>query len=189
MTIDLTASIAETVGVEASLRTMTFPAPLEIYSVTKPDLVTDPSYSPDGTTIIFVETIGVTTYSISTITIGATVVYTNVYEGALPFSHPTFSQDMFFILFAEQTLAPDMANPQGQWALRYMQADGNNTVTILDDGNANINPVWVTPTQIAFQHWDYGATPGSAWQISLIDVAGQGRMDLGEGEYPRTVVM
>lgn len=161
--------------------------PTTYHSVTKPDLIADPSYSPDGTRIIFVEKIG-STWKISTVTTGATLIHEVLLTSSNQLAEPSFSADGNFILYAEMTGPVSGPSPYGEWALKYVEEAVMNPVTILDDGMGNLHPVWVTPTQIAFQHWQYGATPSTEFQLALIDVAGQGRVELGEGEYPRTVV-
>lgn len=158
------------------------PDPTVIYSTTKPDVCGDPSFSPDGMTVVFTETIG-SDNNISTMTLGATQTYTVVTTGPL-YGDPTYSSDGFFILASAQDSAPDMSNPYGTWFLFYMYSTGLNTLQIVSPDTANLHPVWVTPTQIAWQWWD-----GGVFQLALCDLAGQGRQDIGEGEYPRTVVM
>lgn len=162
------------------------PSPLEIFSALKPNKVSDPSFSTDGLRVIFTEEIRAT-FKISTILIHATPIKTTLLTGQKRFADPTYSADGFFILFAEEKTPTSATYPHGQWRLKYMNSDGTNVVTILDDGNANMHPCWITPTQIAFQWWHYGATPSSAFHIALIDLAGQGRKEMGEGEYPRMI--
>ncbi len=154
-----------------------------IHSVTKPDIVSDPSYSPDGTTVVFVEKLS-STYKISTLLLDDST-YTVLQSGPDPYADPYYSADGFFIVYAKQTSPVSGPEPYGQWSLHYMSSDGTGDTTILDDGNANMHPTWATPTQIAFQSWENGIS--TAFQVSLIDLAGQGRIDVGEGEYPRTV--
>jgi Tol biopolymer transport system component len=159
---------------------------MDIYTVTKPDMASDPSYSPDGTAIVFVELIG-STYKISTVTTGATSVHTVLQSGSAAYADPYYSADGQYILFAVQTGAVSGPHPHGQWALKYIAADGTGLSTILNDGNANIHPCWITRTQIAFQYWEYGVS--TEFQIALIDLAGQGRTNLGDGEYPRGILL
>lgn len=157
-----------------------------LYSVAKPNTLSDPSYSPDGTKIVFVEKIG-STYSISTITDEATPIHATLLNGSLPYADPFYSADGNFILFSVQVSGVTLGEPYGVWSIYYMYADGSGLTTIVDDGNANMHPCWVTPIQVGFQFFSYGATPSSAFQIGLIDLAGQGRVDIGTGSYPRTV--
>ena len=159
---------------------------MDIYTVTKPNTVADPSYSPDGSLIIFVEKIG-STYKISTIDQVATQTHTVLQSGSQRYADPYYSPNGQLIVFAVQTGAVSGPNPYGQWALKYMFSDGTGLSTILDDGNSNIHPCWVTPTQIAFQYWTNGVS--TEFEIALIDVAGQGRVNVGPGEYPRGVTM
>ncbi len=158
--------------------------PTTVYSVTKPDLLADPSYSPDGERIIFVEKIG-STWKLSVINVGATYSYEVLLTSTNPLADPSFSADGFFILYAEQVSPVSGPAPYGQWALKYIEEGVAGVVTILDDGNANMHPTWATPTQVAFQNWEYGVS--TEFQVSLVNLAGQGRVDLGEGEYPRIV--
>lgn len=137
-----------------------------IYSVLKTDQVGDPSFSPDGQTVIFVESIR-STNKISTIGLDGTprgVLYTS----QLPLADPYYSEDGYFVAFAEQTAPIDGTFIYGKWRLKYMNADGTGVVTILDDGNANMHPFWTTPNQIAFQSWDY--TPATVtYQGTVLD--------------------
>ena len=183
---DFTATLVDDYGTDDALSVHVAGAPYELYSVYKPNTLGDPSFSPDGTHVIYTEHFR-SNYFISSIALGATQVQTELFISPNPLADPSFSADGFFILFAEQKVLPSVSFPYGKWRLRYMNADGTGVLTILDDGNANMHPCWVTPTQIAFQHWQYGATPSTAFQIALIDLAGNGRMELGEGEYPRVV--
>lgn len=157
---------------------------MTLYSVTKPDFVADPSYSPDGSKVIFVEKLG-STYNISTITNEATPTHTVLIDGPLPYADPYYSVDGNFIIFTTQVAGVTELHPYGVWSIFYMYADGTGLTTVLDDGNANIHPCWVTPIQIGFQFWAYGVS--ETFQIGLVDLAGQGRVELGAGSYPRTV--
>lgn len=179
------AKLSDTVGITATL-SVAVRAPRNIYTVTKPDIVTCPSYSPHTNLIIFCEKLGATWY-ISTVRPDGTT-RTVLQSGSSEYADPHYSEDGAHIVFSVNTGAVSGPHPQGQWALKYMNSDGTGLTTILNDGNANIHPTWMTPTQVAFQNWQYGATPSSAFQISYIDLAGQGRTDLGTGEYPRVVI-
>jgi hypothetical protein len=66
-----------------------------------------------------------------------------------------------------------------------MKADGTSATVILSDGNANIHPSWYSSTQIAFQSFRYGTD--SAFIMSVVDLAGMGRQNMGTGEYPRAL--
>lgn len=157
---------------------------MTLYTVTKPDTLSDPSYHPDGSKIVFAEHVG-SAHRISTVTNEISPVHTVLLTGTLPYADPYYSADGNFILFAVQMSGVTGPHPYGVWSLFYMRSDGTGVTTVLDDGNANIHPTWVTPIQIAFQSWIYGVS--TTFQISMIDLAGQGRIDLGEGSYPRTV--
>lgn len=185
-----TAALTDPLEIEDEFTFSTEPLPVELYSVLKSGghQVWDPSFSPDGTTVIFAERTN-TLYKISTISIGATGSHDILISGANPYADPYYSLDGLFILFSEQISPPSGPMPYGQWALKYMNADGTGVVTILNDGNANVHPCWVTPNQIAFQYWGNGATASSTFQIALVDLAGGGRIEFGEGEYPRAVII
>lgn len=157
---------------------------MDVYTVAKPDRLSDPSYNTDGTAVLFVELIG-STYKISTLTLGATPVHTVLQSGSAAYADPYYSPNGQYIIFTVQTGAVSGPHPYGQWAIKYIAANGTGLSTVLNDGNANIHPCWLTPTQIAFQYWEYGVS--TAWQIALIDLAGQGRSNVGDGEYPRGV--
>lgn len=159
---------------------------MDIYTVTKPDVAGDPSYSSDGSRVIFVEKIG-STWKISTLTLGATPVHTVLQSGSAEYAEPHYSPDGRYILYSQLVGAVSGPHPYGQWALKYMTAAGSDVTAILNDGNANLHPCWITPTQIAFQYWTYGTS--TSFQIALIDLAGNGRMNIGEGEYPRGVLL
>lgn len=185
--MDQTVFVANTIDISDQVRGISVAQPYEIYSVTKPDILADPSWHPDGTSLIFAERIG-SDWNIATMNIGATPNHTVLLTDVTPFGDPMWSADGNFILFSAQTLAPDMTHPKGVWDLIYMRNDGSDIRTIVSDGNANIHAVWVSPTQIAFQWWANGATPADVSWVSLVNINGLGRIDLGEGEYPRTVV-
>lgn len=153
-----------------------------LYKTTKPDTCTDPSFSPDGNNVIFVEKVS-STYKISRVS-SSGGGHTVLQSGALPYSDPIYSPDGDFIAFAVRTSA---TGTYGEWALQYMSADGTGLTTVLDDGNANLHPTWATPTQLTFQTFRYGTD--STFQISVIDLAGNGRIDIGTGEYPRVVAV
>jgi hypothetical protein len=110
-----------------------------------------------------------------------------LYSSINRLAEPSYSADGFFILFTEEVSPVSGGEPYGVQKIRFMSSDGTNVVSILDDGNANLHPSWVTPTQITFQWWSYGATPSSEFQIAFINLAGLGRIEMGVGEYPRTV--
>lgn len=188
MPLTLTAALTDGVGIPNALRVRIIPVPLEIFSALKPNEVYDPAWAPDGTHIIFAEHIRAT-YKVSTLAIGATQVKTTLLTSMNRLTEPSYSADGYLILFSEQVEPVSVTLPYGTSRLKYMNADGTNVVTILDDGNANLHPAWVTPTQVAFQWWSYGATPSSVFQIAMIDLAGLGRIEMGEGEYPRAVTI
>lgn len=180
------AAFSDSTDISGELNFNLSALPIYIYTLLKPSELADPSYSPDGTTLVFTQHIRAN-YIISTATVEATPTVETLYTSPYPIQDPTYSEDGFFILFGEELTLPSDDFPYGKWRIRYMNSDGSDVVTILDDGNANLHPCWVTPSQIAFQWWQYGATPSSVFHISLIDLAGRGRTDLGEGEYPRLV--
>lgn len=183
-----TTTINDTIGIEGVVTFKITPIPHAILTVAKPDTLFDPSWSPDGTTLVYTQKTG-STFKICTQTVGATVVNAVLQSGSNMYADPMYSADGTLIVFSEQTGAVSGPHPAGQWRLKYMNSDGTGLVTILDDGNANIHPVWLNATQIAFQSWQYGATPSSAYEVSIIGIAGLGRFDLGIGEYPRTVTI
>jgi len=179
-----TYGTADRVGIEGSLHCVLRPIPVEVFSILKPDAVYDPSYHPDGTQIIFVEHVRAV-YRIVTVTVGATVVRNTLYSSLFPLQDPTFSEDGFFVLFSEEKTLPSGGAPKGVWRVRYVGVNDRIVNTIIDDGAANMHPCWVSSSQVAFQTWQYGATPSSEFQISVCDLTGRGRIDLGPGEYPR----
>lgn len=182
---DSEATPSNDVEISNTTETVITPYFFELRSVGKPIVLSDPAFSPDGENVIFVEHVR-GTYTICTILRdGSDQEY--IYSSDFPIIDPTYSADGFFVLFAEQVEAESVDATYGVWRLRYMKQDGTDVTTILDDGNANLHPSWITPTQIAFQWWYYGATPSSAWNVAMIDLIGQSRIEMGEGEYPRLV--
>lgn len=173
--------VEDVVGITAELEAFGFRTVL--YTVTKPDYCIDPSYAPDGETIVFAELLG-SDYNISTIDADGTN-HTVLITGTNPLYEPTFSADGEFVLYAEQTVAPGGGHTYGDWAIKYYNTITDETTTILDDDNANMHPVWMTATQVAFQRLRYGTD--STFRVVLYDITGTQIADNGEGEYPRLV--
>ena len=169
----------DAVGITATLEA--FPFQTLLYTVTKPDYCIDPSYSPDGETIVFAERLG-SAYNLSTIDADGTN-HAVVITGSNPLYEPSFSADGEFILYAERTVAPAGSHTYGDWAIKYRDTTIDETTTILSDSHANMHPVWLTATQVAFQRFEYGTD--STFRIVLYDIAGNEVADLGAGEYPR----
>jgi Tol biopolymer transport system component len=182
-----TAALSDDAGVQQDFGFQIHPVPVDFYSLLKTNgEILDPSWSPDGDKIIFAERQRAT-YSIRTLLVDATPIMETLYTDLYPIGEPRYSPDSFFILFSEQTVLPSEDYPYGQSRIRFMNADGSNVQTIIDDGAANLRPCWSTPNQVAYQYWQYDATPSSEFRIALIDVSGNDRIDMGPGEYPRVV--
>lgn len=158
----------------------TFANSTVLHTVTKPDTNLDPSFSPDGTKVVFTELVG-STYGIARVT-SAGASYTQLKTGSNLLADPTYSPDGTHILYAEKTGVIDGGHPYGQWALKYMPAAGGIATTILSTSNANLHPVWITDDLIAFQLFRYGTD--SLFKIASIGIDGSGLAVLGTGEYP-----
>lgn len=151
-----------------------------IYTATKPDLATDPSFARDGS-VYFVEASG-SNYYIATVSASATPVHTRLLTSSHVLSDPTVSPDGTTILYAERVSAPDMSHAFGVWALKTMPIGGGSPTTVLDDGNAHRHPTWQTNRTILFQTYRYGTD--STQQVARIHTNGAMHAVLGEGEYP-----
>lgn len=179
MPLSLQETVTDAVEITATIEA--FPFQTLLYTVTKPDYCIDPSYSPDGETIVFAERLG-SAYNISTIDADGTN-HTVLISDTTPMYDPTFSADGEFILYAQRTVAPAGSHTYGDWEINYLDTTTDEITTILSDAHANMHPVWLTATQVAFQRFEYGTD--TTFRIVLYDLAGNEVADLGEGEYPR----
>lgn len=150
------------------------------YAVTKPDLATDASYGPDGT-IYFVEASGAS-YYIASITDGATPVHTRLLSSSNVLADPMISPDGSQLVYAERLSAPDMSHEFGVWRLRRFILSDSSFTTVINDGNANQHPTWMTDRTLLFQTYRYGTD--TEQQIARIRTDGSSHIVLGEGEYP-----
>lgn len=152
-----------------------------LHTIAKPGNCLDPSYSPNGTTVVFTEKIG-STYYISTITVSATPVYTQLASSSDALHDPYFSPDGGQIVYTKQVGAVGI---YGEWELKVMPAVGGMSTTILSDDNAHMHPWWVDSRTIVFQTYRYGTD--TEFQVATISVDGDTPDVLGTGEYPQTV--
>lgn len=150
----------------------------------------DPSYSPDGLKIVFVENVaGV--QKLSTVGTAGPVNsgYTELNNAPASWSwnDPYYSPDSLRIGALLQTAAADTEHSGGQWSIIGMSADGKNLITIIDDGNINSKPDWIDNQTILFHRLVY-STGSGGFGVWTIRSDGTGLTALGvTGEYPNKI--
>jgi Tol biopolymer transport system component len=151
----------------------------------------DPSYSPDGTKIVFAEAVSGTP-KISTVTAGAGINtgYTALVSGGVvSWWDPYYSPDGTQIAALAKT---GVVNVFGEWGIYKFTAAGASVTAVIDDGNINSKPSWTADgLSIVFHRLTYPAT--GTFQLYKIDSDGT---DLAavqyvasnvNGEYPRVL--
>jgi hypothetical protein len=136
---------------------------------------TDPSVSPDGTTIVFCSGGNIWTVPIFG---GTPTQLTTGGSPSLPYTDPNFSYDNQTIVFLSEMVAPDGTHVAGQWALQTISSSGTNQTVILNDGNANSKGVFGEDGYIYFHRFYYGSPAGtggdSNWSLAKIRSDGSG---------------
>jgi Tol biopolymer transport system component len=154
------------------------------------DACVDPSYSPDGSKIIFAEAVaGVPKIS----TVLATGATNNGYTalvsgtvGVLGYYDPYYSPDGTKCLALAQTGAVDGSHPLGQWSLKKFTSAGASVANLINDGNVNGKAAFIDNNTVVFHRWEYpldSIYPG-LWRINY-DGTGLTEI-LARGEYPNT---
>jgi hypothetical protein len=163
--------------------------------MTGADACVDPSYSPDGTKIVFAEAVsGVP--RISTVVAGSTLgTVTNLVSGGagiLSWWDPYYSPDGTKIVALCKTGADvPVSAPVGTWGLKHFTSAGASVTTIVDDGDVNGRATWIDNDSVVFHRFEN--PPVTTFQLYTIDIDGT---DLAavqyvasnvNGEYPRLV--
>jgi Tol biopolymer transport system component len=155
----------------------------------------DPSYSPDGTKIVFAEAVsGVP--RVSTVLSGGSsatppTVLVSGGAGIESWWDPYYSPDGTQIAALAKT---GSVGAFGEWAIKKFTAAGASVTTVIDDGNINSKPSWTSDgLSVVFHRLTYPVT--TTFQLYQIDVDGT---DLAavqyvasnvNGEYPRVLTI
>lgn len=151
-------------------------------TVTKPDSMTDPIYSPSGGSLLFVNQSG-GTYAIATCTT-AGASYTELITSSNPLASPAYSSDGSKIVYTERLAAPGGPYTYGHYALKYASSTGSGQMVLYSTG-APLHPCWADTDTVAFQLYRDGID--TVFKLARIDLDAGGFEILGTGEYPQAV--
>lgn len=107
---------------------------------------TDPSWSPDGTTITYAYAGEI--WKASRVANGSSPQ--RLTNDSLTDYDPYFSPDGTKIAFLTQSSGSP--SPTGSWAIRVMNADGSGLHNLISDGNINSKPEWTADGSYIFFH-------------------------------------
>ena len=152
---------------------------------------TDPSFSSDGSKIVFVEVVsGIQAVSTVTATTATPSGHANLLVGSptgFQFNDPYYSPDGTLISGLIQTAAIDGLHPAGQWADWLINSDGSNYHYIINDGNVNSKGNWMNNQSEIFHRLTYAQ--GGGFKLWTINVDGTGLTNLNvAGEYPCSIL-
>lgn len=151
----------------------------------------DPSYSPDGTQIVYsayppgISGLDVTKLEIYTVNIDGTNEQ-RLTTDSLRDYYPSWSPDGSEIAF--QTETDSVYQNVGRWAIRAVKPDGTGLRTVIDDGLINEIPRWdVNSSHIFFQRYMLVGT-GLQFRIARVarDGTGLDRLSNGPGSFDDT---
>jgi hypothetical protein len=153
----------------------------------------DPSYSPDGTKIVFAEAVGGVP-RISTVASGGSFLTPPtvlVSGGVLSWWDPYYSPDGTQIAALCKT---GNVNAFGEWGIKKFTDAGASVTTVIDDGNINSKPSWTADGRsVVFHRLTYPVT--TTFQLYTIDVDGTDLAPVQyaaanvNGEYPRVLTI
>lgn len=134
----------------------------------------EPSWSPDGSKILFSRTFENRTdlWTVNVDGTGATNITANLPASMVGIRNPAWSPDGGRIAF--------VAAQGGQHHIWTMNADGSSVAQLTTDEAFNVSPTW-SPTgdRIAFTRFN-AATPDNGWDVMIVPVTGGSavRLDL-----------
>jgi Tol biopolymer transport system component len=152
----------------------------------------DPSWSPDGNTVVFnhSDTLsydGLEIYTIPASTsMGTTTDMNRLTTNAIPDYDPYYSPDGITIAWLQKVNAVDNF-PLGRWEIMKMNANGSGQTAVTSDGGVNSKPAWSLDGTLIYFH--KFVIVDSRWEIYKITPAGTGlsRVDSftsGNCEFP-----
>jgi hypothetical protein len=136
------------------------------------DACVDPSYSPDGTKIIFAEAVAgvpkISTVTASGATNNGYTALVSGTAGVLGYYDPYYSPDGTKCVALAQTGAVDATHPIGQWSLKKFTSAGANVTDLINDGNVNGKACFVGNNWVYFHRWVYPLTSvyPELWRIN-----------------------